>query len=49
MKFYSPDNKSHDTTYECGKNNHINESHVWIVDTNDIEEVEKMKEIVNQM
>ena len=36
----------HDTEFECGRKNRINQSHVWVVDYNDTEQVEKMKKEV---
>ena len=46
MKYYSFDNDKHDKDFECGKKNFVNNSHIWVVDYNNVEEVEKMKEEV---
>ena len=49
LNFYSPDNTSHDDKYECGRKNVINNNHVWVVDYNDVEQVEMMKEKVKSL
>jgi hypothetical protein len=36
-------NGNHDVNFECGRKNHINNSHVWVVDPENVELVEKMK------
>lgn len=40
---YSMENDKHDNDFECGRKNHINNSHVWVSDYNDLEQIEKMK------
>ena len=35
-KYFSYNNDNLDESKECGKNNHINETHVWVADKDDI-------------
>ena len=49
MQFYSKDYLKHDSKHECGKKNIINDAHVWLVDYNDIEQVEKMKDNAREL
>jgi len=49
MNFYSPNNTSHDDKYENGWKNVINNNQAWVVDYNDVEQVEMMKEKVKTL
>jgi hypothetical protein len=46
QSFYSWKNDSHDKTVECGKDNMVNHSHIWVIDETDIDQIEKSKEQV---
>ena len=46
MKHYSVGNIKHNEEFKCGTKNCVNNSHIWVVDHDDVEEIEKMKKEV---
>ena len=49
MAYYSPEYTKHDSNYECGYKNHICHDHAWVVDYNNVEQVEMMKDKVREL
>ena len=49
MEFYSPEKTEYAWKHECGYKNYINPNHVWVVDYNDVKQVEMMKDKVRTL
>ena len=49
MEFYSPEKTEYAWKHECGYKNYINPNHVWVVEYNDVKQVEMMKDKVRTL